>query len=152
MSPCAVGYCNVGRVLEVGAGVDGMAAGDVVASNGRHAGVVVVGNNLCAKVPEGVSDDAAVFAVPGAIALQGVRLAGPTLGEVFVVTGLGLIGLIAVQLLRATAARCWASTPIRPRLTLGRAFGAETCDLSRARTPRASPAPCPRGAGSMACC
>ena len=145
--PMAVGYCNVGRVLDVGAGVDGLAAGDLVVSNGRHAGVVVVGKNLCAKVPAGVDDSAAVFAVPGAIALQGVRLAAPTLGEVFVVTGLGLIGLIAVQLLRANGCKVLGVDTDPGRLALARAFGAETADLSRGEDPESIAAALSKGRG-----
>ena len=86
--PLPLGYCNVGRVIAVGAGVTGFAVGDRVASNGKHAEVVNVPVNLCAKVPDGVSDDAAAFTVIAAIALQGLRLAQPTLGEAVVVTGL----------------------------------------------------------------
>ena len=81
-----LGYCNVGEILEVGRGVEGFAVGDRVASNGKHAEVMSVPRNLCAKVPEGVSDEAATFTVVGAIALQGIRLAQPTLGEAVVVT------------------------------------------------------------------
>ena len=145
--PMAVGYCNVGRVLEVGSGVESLAAGDLVVSNGRHAGVVVVGKNLCAKVPAGVEDDAAVFAVPGAIALQGVRLAEPTLGEVFVVTGLGLIGLIAVQLLRANGCKVLGVDTDPARLALARAFGAETADLSKGEDPENIAGALSRGRG-----
>ena len=99
--PLPMGYCNAGVVMEVGAGVTGFSVGDRVASNGKHAEVVCVPKNLCAKVPETVSDEAAAFTVLSAIALQGIRLVQPTLGEAVVVTGLGLIGLVAVQLLRA---------------------------------------------------
>src|SRR5215469_6783316 len=95
--PLALGYCSVGRVAEVGAGVSGFAVGDRVASNGKHAEVVCVPQNLCALVPPAVHDDGAAFTVVGAIALQGVRLAAPTLGETVVVCGLGLIGLLSVQ-------------------------------------------------------
>jgi predicted dehydrogenase/threonine dehydrogenase-like Zn-dependent dehydrogenase len=103
--PLPLGYCNFGRVLEVGAGVTGFAPGDRVVSNGPHAEVVCVPVNLCAKVPDGVSDSEAAFTVLSAIAVQGIRLAAPTLGETFAVVGLGLIGLITVQLLRANGCR-----------------------------------------------
>src|SRR5580700_6561941 len=92
--PIALGYSNVGTVVETGAGVTGFAPGDRVASNGSHAEMTVVPQNLCAKIPEEVTDDAAAFTVLGAIALQGVRLAQPALGESVAVTGLGLIGLL----------------------------------------------------------
>ena len=72
--PLPLGYCNVGVVAELGGGTAGFAVGDRVASNGKHAELVSVPVNLCAKVPDGVSDDAAAFTVIGAIALQGIRL------------------------------------------------------------------------------
>jgi len=103
--PLPLGYCNCGRVLEVGEGVTEFATGDHVVSNGPHAEVVCVPVNLCAKVPDGVSDEEAAFTVLSAIALQGIRLAAPTLGETFAVVGLGLIGLITAQLLRANGCR-----------------------------------------------
>ena len=99
--PIPMGYSNAGVALEAGAGVGGVKAGDRVASNGSHAEVVRVPAHLCARIPDNVPDEHAAFTVVSAIALEGIRLAQPTLGETFVVTGLGLIGLIAVQLLRA---------------------------------------------------
>ncbi|MCF8469402.1 MAG: dehydrogenase, partial [Parvibaculum sp.] len=75
--PLALGYCNVGTVLETGAGVSGFPAGERVVSNGHHAEVVAVPANLCAHVPPGVPDDEAAFTVPGPVALQGIRLAQP---------------------------------------------------------------------------
>ena len=80
--PLPLGYCNVGVVLETGSGVTGFAPGDRVVSNGKHAEVVSVPVNLCAKVPDAVSDAEAAFTVLGAIALQGIRLVGPTLARV----------------------------------------------------------------------
>lgn len=135
--PMAVGYCNVGRVLEAGPGVAGYHAGDRVISNGRHAEVVVVGKTLCARIPDVVDDDQAAFAVLGAIALQGVRLAAPTLGELFVVTGLGLIGLLTVQILRANGCRVLGIDSDPDRTALARGFGAETVDMSRGEDPLA---------------
>jgi len=66
---------------------------------------VCVPKNLCARIPDAVPDDHAAFTVLAAIGLQGIRLANPTVGECMVVTGLGLIGLLAVQLLRAQGCR-----------------------------------------------
>jgi predicted dehydrogenase/threonine dehydrogenase-like Zn-dependent dehydrogenase len=145
--PLPMGYCNVGKVLEVGAGVTGFAVGDRVASNGRHAEVVSVPKNLCAKVPDGVSDEAAAFTVLGAIALQGVRLAQPTLGEAIVVTGLGLIGLVTVQLLRAHGCRVLGIDLDPAKLALARRFGAETVDLSAGQDPLAAAEQFSRGRG-----
>ena len=128
--PLALGYCNVGRVIDVGRGVSGFDIGDRVASNGKHAEAVCVPANLCAKVPGAVGDDAAAFTVLAAIALQGVRLVQPTLGETIAVTGLGLIGLVAVQLLRAHGCRVLGLDFDRSRLLLAQQFGAEVVDLS----------------------
>src|SRR3546814_19097915 len=83
-----------GVVIAVGEDIDGFTVGDRVVSNGPHADIVRVPHNLCARIPDGVDDEAAAFTVVASIGLPGVRLAGPTLGEVFVVTGAGLIGLL----------------------------------------------------------
>ncbi len=125
-----LGYCNVGTVLEVGEGVSEFSVGDRVVSNGSHAEVVLAPKNLCCKVPDVVSDEEAVFAVLGAIALQGIRLANPTLGESFVVVGLGLIGLLTVQLLRAQGCRVLGVDFDEKKLALANQFGAETVNLS----------------------
>lgn len=128
--PLPLGYSQVGSIVAVGEGVDGLAVGDRVASNGKHAEIVAVPANLCAKVAEGVSDDAAAFTVLGAVALQGIRLAQLSLGESVVVTGLGLIGLLTVQLLRGHGCRVLGLDFDSGRLELARRFGAETVDLS----------------------
>ncbi len=99
--PLPLGYCNAGEVVAVGKGVSDFKVGDRVISNGHHAEVVCVPKNLAAKIPDEVSYEEASFTVIGAIALQGVRLLDPTFGETIVVTGLGLIGLMAAQLLMA---------------------------------------------------
>jgi len=123
--PLPLGYCNVGVVVEVGEGVEGFAAGGRVVSNGRHAEVVCVPKNLCARVPNDVSDEQAAFTVLAAIGLQGIRLANPTLGECVVVTGLGLVGLLTVQMLRAQGCRVMGIDPDPDRVALARRFGAE---------------------------
>jgi predicted dehydrogenase/threonine dehydrogenase-like Zn-dependent dehydrogenase len=122
--PLALGYCNVGTVIEAGAGVTQLRPGDRVVSNGSHAGVVSVPKNLCARIPDNVENESAVFAVLGAIGLQGLRLAQPTLGETVVVTGLGLIGLITVQMLRAHGCRVMGIDYDPQRLEMARKFGA----------------------------
>ena len=99
--PIPLGYCNVGTVIEVGRDVTEFKIGDRVASNGPHAEYVSVPKNLVAKIPEGVSEEQAAFTVIGSIGLQGIRLVNPTLGETVVVVGLGLIGIITAQLLKA---------------------------------------------------
>ena len=103
--PIALGYSNVGKIVEVGVGVTSFQVGDRIISNGFHAEYVVVPENLCAIIPENVTDESASFTVVGAIALQGIRLANPTFGETVVVFGLGLIGLITAQLLKANGCR-----------------------------------------------
>jgi predicted dehydrogenase/threonine dehydrogenase-like Zn-dependent dehydrogenase len=128
--PVALGYCNVGTVLEVGAGVSEFRIDDRVISNGRHSEVVRVPRTLSAKIPDEVDDETAVFAVLGAIALQGVRLAQPTLGENFVVIGLGLIGLLTCQILAAAGCRVFGCDFDAARLQLARQVGVETMDLS----------------------
>ncbi|MBS1587201.1 MAG: bi-domain-containing oxidoreductase [Bacteroidetes bacterium] len=103
--PIPLGYSNTGVVIGMGKGVTGFQLGDRVASNGHHAEIVSVPQNLVAKVPTNVSDDEAAFTVIGAIGLQGIRLAAPTFGETIVVIGLGLIGQITAQLLKANGCR-----------------------------------------------
>lgn len=103
--PLPLGYCNVGKVIAVGRGVTEFNVGDRVASNGNHAEYVCVPKNLVAKIPDNVSDDEAAFTVIGSIGLEGVRLLKPELGETIVVVGLGLIGLMVAQLLRANGCR-----------------------------------------------
>jgi len=122
--PLSLGYSAVGIVRDVGPGVRGFRVGQRVVSNGAHAEVVAVPQNLCARVPEQVPDEQAAFTIVAAIALEGVRLANPTMGECFVVTGLGLIGLLAVQLLRAHGCRVLAVELDESRLALARAYGA----------------------------
>jgi predicted dehydrogenase/threonine dehydrogenase-like Zn-dependent dehydrogenase len=145
--PLPLGYCNVGVVMDVGAGVSGLAVGDRVVSNGKHAEVVSVPTNLCATVPVGVSPDEAAFTVLGAIGLQGIRLVQPTLGEAVVVTGLGLIGLVTVQLLRAHGCRVLGIDFDAEKLALARRFGAEVVDLGAGEDPVAAANAFSRGRG-----
>jgi predicted dehydrogenase/threonine dehydrogenase-like Zn-dependent dehydrogenase len=133
--PLPLGYCNVGRVLEAGSGLVGYAVGDRIVSNGKHAEAVCVPVNLTARVPDNVSDDEAAFTVLGAIALQGIRLVQPTLGETVVVTGLGLIGLVTVQLLRSHGCRVLGLDFDPEKLALARKFGAETVNLAAGEDP-----------------
>ena len=145
--PLPLGYCNVGTVLDIGSGVSGFAIGERVASNGKHAEAVSIPVNLCAKVPETVPDEDAAFTVLGAIALQGIRLVNPTLGETVVVTGLGLIGLMTVQLLRAQGCRVLGLDFDPLKLALARQFGAETVDLGVGQDPLAAALVLSRGRG-----
>jgi predicted dehydrogenase/threonine dehydrogenase-like Zn-dependent dehydrogenase len=145
--PLPLGYCNVGVVAEVGAGVTGFKAGDRVVSNGPHADVVKVPKNLCARIPDNVDDESAAFVVVASIGLQGIRLAQPTLGEYFVVTGAGLIGLLTVQLLRAQGCRVLAIDFDEAKLVLARQFGADTCNPGKGEDPLSVAAAFSRGQG-----
>jgi predicted dehydrogenase/threonine dehydrogenase-like Zn-dependent dehydrogenase len=133
--PLPLGYCSVGRVAELGSDVHGLAPGDRIVSNGAHAEYASVPINLTARVPEAVSDDQSAFTVLAAIALQGLRLVEPTLGETVAVSGLGLIGLLAVQLLKANGCRVIGLDFDPAKLALAREFGAETIDLAAGQDP-----------------
>jgi len=145
--PMPLGYCNTGTVVAVGNGVTEFAVGDRVACNGRHAEMVSVPVNLCAHVPDEVDDDAAAFTVLGAIALQGIRLAEPAIGESVAVFGLGLIGQIAVQLLRANGCRVLGIDTNPARTELARQWGASTVDLAAGEDPVAAADRFTSGAG-----
>lgn len=145
--PLPLGYCNVGVVAEVGSDVNGFKPGDRVVSNGRHADVVKVPKNLCARIPDQVDDESAAFVVVASIGLQGVRLTQPTLGESFVVTGVGLIGLLTVQLLRAHGCRVLAIDFDEGKLALARQFGAQTCNPGKGEDPVAVGMAFSRGQG-----
>ena len=123
--PLALGYCNAGVVLEVGKGVTGFSPGDRVLSNGPHAEIVCVPRNLCAKIPDQVSFEDASFGVAASIGLQGIRLLQPSLGESFVVTGLGLIGLLAAQCLQAHGCRVLGVDLDPRKIELARELGVE---------------------------
>ncbi len=145
--PIPLGYCNVGRVLETGSGAEEFQPGDRVISNGPHSDLVRVAKNLCAKIPDNVDDESASFTVLASIALQGIRLAEPTLGETIVVTGAGLIGLVAIQLLRANGCQVLAIDFDEHKLALARKFGATTCNPSQGEDPVAAGMKLSRGRG-----
>jgi hypothetical protein len=130
--PLPLGYCNVGRIIEVGSGTTGFKVGDIVASNGPHAEIVCVPQNLCAKMPDNLDPEMATFTVLGSIGLQGLRLAKPDLGEKFVVYGAGLIGLVTVQLLRASGCEVLAVDLSEERLQMAASFGAMVCNGGKA--------------------
>jgi predicted dehydrogenase/threonine dehydrogenase-like Zn-dependent dehydrogenase len=143
--PIPLGYCNAGVVLE--SGVKGYVVGDRIVSNGNHAEVVRVTKNLCAKIPDGVDDESAAFTVLAAVGLQGIRLINPTLGEAVVVSGLGLVGLMTVQMLRANGCRVLGIDFDSSRCEIARQFGAETVDLSKSEDPIAISQAFSRGHG-----
>ncbi len=145
--PLVLGYCNVGIVAELGSEVDGFKIGDRVVSNGAHSDIVKVPKNLCAPIPDNVEDAQAAFVVVASIGLQGIRLAEPTLGESFVVTGVGLIGLLTVQLLIAHGCRVLAIDFDDSKLELARQFGAVTCNPGKGEDPVAAGMAFSRGHG-----
>ncbi len=132
-SPLPLGYSCAGIVLAVGDGISDLAVGDRVACAGAkaasHAEVNLVPRNLCAKIPNGVSDESASFVTLGAIALHGVRQANATLGETFAVIGLGLIGQIVVQLLRASGCAVIGIDLDAEKIALAKTLGCDSAVL-----------------------
>jgi len=126
--PVPVGYACAGRVIGVGAGAEDFPIGSLVACAGAgyasHAEEVVVPRNLVVPVPAGVTEEEAAFATLGAIALQGVRIHRPELGETVAVIGLGLLGLLTVQLLAAAGCRVIGTDPAPGRVDLAKKLGA----------------------------
>ena len=133
--PLPLGYCNVGVVEEVGSGVSGFKVGDRVASNGNHAEYVSVPENLVCKIPDNVTDEEAAFSVIGAIGLEGIRLVNPTFGETIVVIGLGLIGLITAQLLRANGCRVIGYDFDQQKVDLANSYGVTAFNPSTGTDP-----------------
>lgn len=128
--PIPLGYCNVGTVIDTGEGVNDFTVGDRVVSNGRHAEIVCIPQNLCAKIPPKVDDETATFTVISSIALQGIRLLNPTLGETICVFGLGLIGLLAVKLLQANGVRVIGVELDPEKIAVAKKFCDNIIDLS----------------------
>ena len=133
-TPITLGYCNAGVVVEADED-SGLSVGDRVISSGPHAEMVAIPKNLTAIIPDEVSNETAAFTVVGAIGLQGIRLMQPTLGEKIVVSGLGLIGLMCVQMLRAHGCQVLGIDFDAKKLELARQFGAQTVDLSADQDP-----------------
>jgi len=138
-TPIPLGYSLAGTIVEPGGDAGGFAIGDRVACAGagvaNHAEYNAVPKNLCVRIPDGVSDEDASFVTLGAIALQGVRIAQPTLGERVVVMGLGLIGQLTVQLLKANGCRVLGFDPSPDRARLALEMGADraiSADLAQA--------------------
>ena len=143
--PIPLGYCNAGVVLE--SSVEGFQAGDRVVSNGPHAEVVRVAKTLTARIPDNVTDEEAAFTVLASIGLQGIRLVNPTLGERVVVIGLGLVGLLSVQMLKANGCAVLGIDFDSARCRLAEKFGAESVDLSKGEDPIVSADAFSRGWG-----
>lgn len=133
----AVGYSATGKIVEIGEGVSGFSIGQRVACAGAghamHAEVICVPKNLTVPVPDEVSDKAAATVTLGAIALQGVRRLAPTMGETFVVLGMGILGQIAAQLLKANGCRVIAMDLDEARVQRAETAGADI-GITSART------------------
>ncbi len=130
----SLGYSAAGIVAGVAEGVTEFHIGDRVACAGvgfaSHAEMLSVPKNLCVHLPEQVSFEAGAFGTLGAIALQGVRLAEPTLGESVVVIGLGLVGQLTVQLLKANGCRVFGLDLDPARVALAIELGADAAVVS----------------------
>lgn len=128
-TPIPLGYSLAGRVVQVGENCTGVSIGDRVACGGagyaNHAEVNYVPKNLMVKIPDGVDDIDASFVTVGAIALQGVRQTGPLLGEKIAVMGLGLLGQLTVQLLKANGCKVIGSDIDPDKMALAKKLG---CD------------------------
>jgi len=134
-TPIPLGYSLAGRVLEVGKNMSGINIGDRVACGGagyaNHSEINYVPKNLMVKIPDGVDDVDASFVTVGAIALQGVRQTEPKLGERVAVIGLGLLGQLAVQLLKANGCKVIGSDVDPDKIELAKKMGAdEACHAS----------------------
>jgi predicted dehydrogenase/threonine dehydrogenase-like Zn-dependent dehydrogenase len=149
--PIPLGYCSVGIVIDEGSSLnvhsssgpihsepatknqeplainsDAFRVGDRVVSNGPHAEVVSVVEALCCRIPDGVDDETATFTPLAAIALEGIDLLGPVSGDKVVVTGLGLIGQLAVRILVARGCDVLGLDPSSERRALAETAGAGT--------------------------
>lgn len=133
--PLALGYSNVGIVEEVGEGVIKFKKGDRVISNGPHSEYCCIPQNLCAKVPSNVTNEEASFTVLASIGLQAIRLAKPTFGETFIVSGLGIIGLLTIQLLKANGCKVIGIDINSDRCRLANELGIESINLSEIHNP-----------------
>ena len=132
------GYSNTGRIVEIGEGVEGYEIGDRVLSLGRHASHVTVSAapQSLAKLPDSVSFDEGTFGVLGSVSMHGVRKARIELGEFACITGMGLVGQLALQLAAQTGAELLVAIDLsEPRLEVAKASGAthplnpNRCDL-----------------------
>jgi predicted dehydrogenase len=128
-TPIPLGYSAAGRVIKVGSNLSGINIGDRVACGGagyaNHSEINYIPKNLMVKIPDGVDDIDASFVTVGAIALQGVRQTEPKLGEIVAVMGLGLLGQLAVQLLKANGCKVIGSDIDPDKMKLALKLGAD---------------------------
>lgn len=135
-SPMPLGYSSAGVITALGAGMDGFHLGQRVACAGGgyavHAEYNLVPRNLLTPLPDNVDFESAAFTTLGAIALHGFRLAEPQLGENVAVIGLGLLGLLTIQLASAAGCRVWGTDTNPERVALAEQFGAAACSRHEA--------------------
>jgi len=135
-SPMPLGYSSAGTIVALGAGMDGFHLGQRVACAGGgyavHAEYNLVPRNLLTSLPDSVDFESAAFTTLGAIALHGFRLAEPQLGENVAVIGLGLLGLLTIQLASAAGCRVWGMDTNPERVALAKQFGAAACSRQNA--------------------
>lgn len=134
-TPIPLGYSSAGKIIEVGSNLSGFNIGDRVACGGagyaNHSEINYIPKNLMVKIPDGVDDIDASFVTVGAIALQGVRQTEPKLGEKVAVMGLGLLGQLTVQLLKANGCKVIGSDIDPTKMDLALKLGAdEVCHAS----------------------
>src|SRR5919201_2941907 len=132
VAPMPLGYSSAGPVIAVGEGVPDMGPGDAIACAGVgyacHAEIACVPRNLCVRIPQrtpAIRLEEAAYTTLGAVALEGVRSADVRIGEIVVVLGLGLVGLLTVQLLKAAGCRVLGMDPDPARAQLARELGSD---------------------------
>jgi len=147
----ALGYSSAGEVLEVGAGAEEFAVGERVACAGAdyasHAEVNWIPRNLCVRIPDGVDFESAAAVAVGGIALQGVRVADVRVGERVAVIGLGLVGLLTAEILKAAGCEVWGMDLDAARLALARELGVDFVGAPRAWRESPYREACERGEG-----
>jgi predicted dehydrogenase len=135
-SPMPLGYSSAGVITALGPGMDGFHIGQRVACAGGnyavHAEYNLIPRNLLTPLPDSVDFESAAFTTLGAIALHGFRLAEPQLGENVAVIGLGLLGLLTIQLASAAGCRVWGVDTDPERVALASQFGISACPRQNA--------------------
>jgi predicted dehydrogenase len=135
-SPMPLGYSSAGVITALGPGMDGFHVGQRVACAGGnyavHAEYNIIPRNLLTPLPDSVDFESASFTTLGAIALHGFRLAEPQLGENVAVIGLGLLGLLTIQLASAAGCRVWGVDTNPERVALAEQFGISACSRQTA--------------------
>lgn len=145
-TPTPLGYSGAGVVEQCGVAATEFSPGDRVACVGQgfasHAEFISIPVNLACRIPDTVSDEEAAFGMLGIIALHGIRSANLTFGSRVVVMGLGLLGLLTIQMLRAYGCEVIALDPSADKVELAKRYGfmhttsdfAELARLCDART------------------